>query len=386
MALCMHLEKNKSVFLHTSKGEKIKVKNYGSNNALLRIDAPETIAVLREDLTDDQRKRYLDRSLRALRCSLVALLFSLFAFCAVAERVEAQTLTLTSPNGGETWPAGESRDVRWTSTGTFANVRIEISVDGGATFPTVLASGTANDGSKGVTIPNTPSTNCRVRITGSTGSPTDISNNNFTITGTTTPPPAVRDSLWLIAPNGGEKLEAGTQANITFGKQGSLGSVRLEFSDDNGFSWQFVGITPNQNFVWTVPQFISPVCALRISDANDGIPSDYSDRVFSIVAPVQRGKLIVIWNPNIEADLAGYWVYFGTKPRAEENYSSAFFTSDTTFTIDNLLPASYFIAVTAIDNSGNESGFSKEVSAMIEPEATDTMPPQVPAGVNVRKE
>jgi len=375
---------NDSLICELPNGESIILKVVAIHGKQIRlgINAPNNVTVLRDNLRPHEIEEFRSRnSLSVLRSSLIAFLFTLFA---ISSTLFAQTITVTSPNGGETWKAGEARDVTWTSTGTFANVRIEISFDGGATFPTVLASGTTNDGSKGVTVPNTPSITCRVRITNAaSATPTDISNNNFTITGTVTPPPPARDSLWVISPNGSEKLESSAVANITFGKQGSIGSVRLELSTDNGASWQFIGVTPNNNFLWTMPQFISPVCLLRIADQNDGVPLDMSDRVFSIVAPVKRSKLIVSWNPNFEEDLAGYWVYYGTNSR---QYPSALFISDSTLVIDNLLPATYYIAVTAIDESGNESGFSNEVSAIIESGQTDTTPPQVPAGVNVTKQ
>src|SRR5207245_2327599 len=43
-------------------------------------------------------------------------------------------LTLTAPNGGEAWIVGESRNITWTRTGSIANVKLEYSTDGGATY------------------------------------------------------------------------------------------------------------------------------------------------------------------------------------------------------------------------------------------------------------
>jgi hypothetical protein len=54
-------------------------------------------------------------------------------------------ITVTSPNGGETWEAGTSQDITWTSTGTAANVEIEYSIDNG-TFWTEIIAATENDG------------------------------------------------------------------------------------------------------------------------------------------------------------------------------------------------------------------------------------------------
>ncbi|MGC4041220.1 MAG: zinc-dependent metalloprotease family protein [Flavobacterium sp.] len=69
-----------------------------------------------------------------------------------------------------TWDPGATATVTWDVAGTTANgintanVNILFSTDGGATFPYVLASATANDGSESITIPNTTSPNCRLMI------------------------------------------------------------------------------------------------------------------------------------------------------------------------------------------------------------------------------
>lgn len=73
------------------------------------------------------------------------------------------TLTVTSPNGGESWVWGQAHNITWTSTGTVANVDIDYSIDNGSNWTSVVAS-TANDGSEAWTIPYAPSTQCLVRV------------------------------------------------------------------------------------------------------------------------------------------------------------------------------------------------------------------------------
>ncbi|MEZ5033109.1 MAG: M12 family metallo-peptidase [Saprospiraceae bacterium] len=66
-------------------------------------------------------------------------------------------LSVTSPNGGENLMAGNSVSVTWSVNGTntlSANVNIRLSIDGGYTYPYVLAANTPNDGSQSVTIPD----------------------------------------------------------------------------------------------------------------------------------------------------------------------------------------------------------------------------------------
>jgi hypothetical protein len=72
-------------------------------------------------------------------------------------------LSVTSPNGGESWVAGTVHNITWASTGKIANVRIEVSADNGSSWSEVSAS-TSNNGSYPWTIPNTPSSKCLVKI------------------------------------------------------------------------------------------------------------------------------------------------------------------------------------------------------------------------------
>ena len=63
-------------------------------------------------------------------------------------------------------------------------------------------------------------------------------------------------------------------------------------------------------------------------------------------------------------DLAGYKVYYGTSPGT---YDSVIDAEDvTTYTINDLPPATYYFSVTAYDEIGNESGYSNEVSKTIQ--------------------
>ncbi|NML40012.1 T9SS type A sorting domain-containing protein [Chitinophaga sp. G-6-1-13] len=94
---------------------------------------------------------------------------------------------VTAPNTNVTWAGNSSQTVTWnvanTTTGAVscANVKISISTDGGNTFSTLVAS-TPNDGSEAVTVPNTPTTNARIKVEAVGNIFFDISNADFTIT------------------------------------------------------------------------------------------------------------------------------------------------------------------------------------------------------------
>jgi|GEM_PF-6167853 hypothetical protein len=72
-------------------------------------------------------------------------------------------ITIVSPNGGETLYVAKKYNVTWTSRGDVDSVKIELSVDSGATW-TVLAAKTVNDGSDSITVPNSASSKCLMRI------------------------------------------------------------------------------------------------------------------------------------------------------------------------------------------------------------------------------
>jgi len=68
------------------------------------------------------------------------------------------------------WTVEEQETISWDVAGTTANninvsqVNILLSTDGGATFPTILATGVANDGSEMITVPDLESPQCFIIV------------------------------------------------------------------------------------------------------------------------------------------------------------------------------------------------------------------------------
>jgi|GEM_PF-1585750 len=106
----------------------------------------------------------------------------------------APSITVTAPNGGESWDAGTTQDITWTTTvgdGAITGVDLEYSTDGGSTYSTIVT-GTADDGIYSWTVPDEHSSQCLVRATvhddnGMTGS--DVSDGSFDIVGIPPSPP-----------------------------------------------------------------------------------------------------------------------------------------------------------------------------------------------------
>lgn len=83
----------------------------------------------------------------------------------------------------------------------------------------------------------------------------------------------------------------------------------------------------------------------------------------------------ITWTPNSEPDLAGYKVYAAPTSKGYTMGKPLLDVPKTQTTAKcNALklpsPATYFFAVTAYDTSGNESGFSNEMSKVIAEEQT----------------
>jgi hypothetical protein len=93
--------------------------------------------------------------------------------------------------------------------------------------------------------------------------------------------------------------------------------------------------------------------------------------LFLILSPVIicADQITLAWDPNLEPDVAGYILYYGTQSRY---YDYDVDVGDyTSITISGLVEdVIYYFAVTAYDVEGNESDFSAEI----------TYPKSVPVG------
>jgi hypothetical protein len=69
--------------------------------------------------------------------------------------------------------------------------------------------------------------------------------------------------------------------------------------------------------------------------------------------------ITIAWDANVESDLAGYKIYYGTAPGVYG--TSITIGTQTTYTLTGLPPGTYYIAVTAYNTAGLESGYSNEV-------------------------
>ena len=113
-------------------------------------------------------------------------------------------MVVTEPNTAVTWEVATFQKIKWNKANTelapinCANVVIELSTDGGLTFPITLAATTPNDGEEEITVPNNITSNARVRVKAADNVFYDMSDVDFNIIATTqsgyvfnTPTPAI---------------------------------------------------------------------------------------------------------------------------------------------------------------------------------------------------
>ncbi|MBA3468847.1 MAG: hypothetical protein H0T53_04295 [Herpetosiphonaceae bacterium] len=99
----------------------------------------------------------------------------------------AGPFVVNTANSAATWTGLTSETIAWNVANTTAapvscsSVNIVLSTDGGLTFPTTLASNTANDGSQSITVPNSVTSSGRIKVACANNIFFDINNANITI-------------------------------------------------------------------------------------------------------------------------------------------------------------------------------------------------------------
>lgn len=149
----------------------------------------------------------------------------------------APAITVTAPNGGESWQVSSVQNITWTSANV-STVRLEYTLNNGTSWTTITASTSAAAGSYSWTLPSTTSTSAKVRVTDTGSSTTDMSNAVFSIV--SGPPPAAQVIINEIMANepgsstAGEFVElvnvGGSDANIGGWTISDNSSVRHTFA------------------------------------------------------------------------------------------------------------------------------------------------------------
>jgi hypothetical protein len=168
------------------------------------------------------------------------------------------SISVTSPNGGETWSAGEKHNITWSYQGNpGVSVKIEL-VKGSATAVTIVSSTSIGSGGSGHYAWSLPATlvtgsDYRVRVSSTANSSlTSMSHGAFTIKGGI--------SISVTSPAGGETWAAGSTHNITWSYLGSPGStVNIQLLSQGAVASSIktaasIGKGGSGSYPWTIPK------------------------------------------------------------------------------------------------------------------------------------
>lgn len=204
----------------------------------------------------------------------------------------SSTVTVTSPNGGETWTAGTMNAITYTSD-IIGNLRITL-MKGGVQCA-LIASRVPNTGSFNWMVPASiiSGTDYTVKISYCINPLiSDVSDANFTING------GVGSTITLTAPNGGETWTAGTSNIITWTSD-VIGNVKIVLLKSGMQCSLIAASIPNTgSFAWRIPAGIlaGTEYTVKIMSYVNPLLNDVSDANFTIVSG--GGSFITLTAPN----------------------------------------------------------------------------------------
>jgi|GEM_PF-6554356 len=200
------------------------------------------------------------------------------------------SVTLLTPDGGEVWPVGSSREITWSASdpedADTVAISVDLSLDDGATW-TSIAEDLDNSGAFAWTVPDTPSETARVRVRAvdrDGASTADTSAAPFRITANQPP------TVTLLAPTGGEAWIAGDTETILWSADDDGGAAALrigiEFRAGGNGAWTALGtdLENSGSFNWPVSATVTDSGRVRVTavDGGGATASDTTAGLFSI--------------------------------------------------------------------------------------------------------
>jgi hypothetical protein len=210
-------------------------------------------------------------------------------------------IQVISPNGGEKYSVGSPITIRWTDANISDRLAVSYSTDGGSTWTLIQSNIMPIVNQLDWKAPDAPSNLYRIKVASSATS--DMSDANFAVTRQLQP------KITLVYPNGGESVRIDTTITIIWteqdltatkkgdnGETGSVSTVDLSYSIDNGLTWQSITSVPlgTLQYRWKVPSPISAQTLVRVSVA--GQATDQSDAIFEILPKILAP--ITVLTPN----------------------------------------------------------------------------------------
>jgi choice-of-anchor B domain-containing protein len=189
-----------------------------------------------------------------------------------------RSLSLSSPNGSELLKAQSNVNINW-SAACVDSVEISYSTDAGSTWNIIQSSLPASNGSYAWSVPNTPTTQGRVRVRDASDTTLlDLSSSSFTI--------FVSVNVNVLVPNGGEIWESESMHQISWSYE-NVSNVSIEYSLNGGSTWTTIvaDTTASTGTIdWQVPNVPDTTDALvRINNLSNPSVADTSDATFTII-------------------------------------------------------------------------------------------------------
>ncbi len=187
-------------------------------------------------------------------------------------------ITVTSPNGGEVWYMGSTYEIQWNDN-INENVKIELYKSGA--IDRLIKDSTPSNGSYNWPIPTdlTEYSSYKIKISSTSSSVNDLSDNNFTIE---EEPPA--DYITVTSPNGGETWQMGTTHNITWDDNISE-DVKIElYISGTLVSTIAYDTSSGGSYTWSIPTWLdeSSYYKIKIESVDNSSLNDWSDNYFTI--------------------------------------------------------------------------------------------------------
>lgn len=196
------------------------------------------------------------------------------------------SVKVIQPNGGETLATGRQYAIKWEDVPNTGTVTIELSQDGGRTFPIMIAKSAPDSGSFLWNVPaGLDTTQGRIRITAKNGPARfDLSDKNFTI---------VTPKITVTAANGGETWYTSTPQTIRWDSSGVDGPVRIELFRNGKWETLAASTANDGEEAITLTGSGAADARIRVTSLTTPTVSDTSDRAFTI-----KPMKVTVLSPN----------------------------------------------------------------------------------------
>ncbi len=231
----------------------------------------------------------------------------------------SNSLTLTSPVGGESWTVATLHNISWTSSGV-TNVMIEYTTNNGTNWTTVIASTSAGASLYSWTIPNTASANCKVRVSDASNSALNsISSSIFAI------------SSSYVSPF---NMSAGVTYSQNFDTLGTSATATLPYGwkvAKNTATLQTIGAYSSTNAVSTTTyaagNSMSSTAANGIYNFGAGVSSTATDRALGGISSSSASKnvnMLLAMKNNGASAISGFTISYKVEKYRNGSNSAGF--------------------------------------------------------------